>query len=136
MLVSNFSMGILGLIIVIAGYVAIGPVMQGILNVLSGGVNWVLEHKLLPLLSIFVAPAQVLFLNNAINHGIMAPLGLEQVAAAGKSILFLVDPNCGPSVGTLLAVSIFGRGMAKRTAPMAAIIAGIGGIGKYIFHSY
>lgn len=126
MLVSNFSMGILGLIIVIAGYVAIGPVMQGILNVLSGGVNWVLEHKLLPLLSIFVAPAQVLFLNNAINHGIMAPLGLEQVAAAGKSILFLVDPNCGPSVGTLLAVSIFGRGMAKRTAPMAAIIAGIG----------
>lgn len=133
MLVSNFSMGILGLIIVIAGYVAIGPVMQGILNVLSGGVNWVLEHKLLPLLSIFVAPAQVLFLNNAINHGIMAPLGLEQVAAAGKSILFLVDPNCGPSVGTLLAVSIFGRGMAKRTAPMAAIIAGIGGIGEVYF---
>ena len=133
MLVSNFSMGILGLIIVIAGYVAIGPVMQGILNVLSGGVNWVLEHKLLPLLSIFVAPAQVLFLNNAINHGIMAPLGLEQVAAAGKSILFLVDPNYGPSVGTLLAVSIFGRGMAKRTAPMAAIIAGIGGIGEVYF---
>lgn len=133
MLVSNFSMGILGLIIVIAGYVAIGPVMEGILNILSGGVNWVLENKLLPLLSIFVAPAQVLFLNNAINHGIMAPLGLEQVAAAGKSILFLVDPNCGPSVGTLLAVSIFGRGMAKRTAPMAAIIAGIGGIGEVYF---
>lgn len=133
MLVSNFSMGILGLIIVIAGYVAVGPVMQGILNVLSTGVNWVLEHRLLPLLSVFVAPAQVLFLNNAINHGIMGPLGLEQVAEVGKSILFLVDPNCGPSVGTLLAVSIFGRGMAKRTAPMAAIIAGIGGIGEVYF---
>lgn len=92
MLVSNFSMGILGLIIVIAGYVAIGPVMQGILNVLSGGVNWVLEHKLLPLLSIFVAPAQVLFLNNAINHGIMAPLGLEQVAAAGYMSFAHLNP--------------------------------------------
>lgn len=133
MLVSNFSMGILGLIIVIAGYVAVGPVMQGILTVLSTGVNWVLERGLLPLVSVFVAPAQVLFLNNAINHGIMAPLGLEQVAEVGKSILFLVDPNCGPSVGTLLAICVFGRGMAKKTAPMAAIIAGIGGIGEVYF---
>lgn len=133
MLISNFSMGILGLILVIASYVCVGPVMEAILMVLSAGVNWVMERGLLPLVSVFVAPAQVLFLNNAINHGIMAPLGFEQVAEMGKSILFLVDPNCGPSVGTLLAISIFGKGMAKKTAPMAAVIAGIGGIGEVYF---
>lgn len=133
MLVNNFSMGILGLIIVISGYLAIGPVIQSVLTVLSAGVNWILAQGLLPFVSILVAPAQVLFLNNAINHGIMGPLGIQQVAETGKSILFLVDANPGPSVGTLLAISVFGIGMAKRTAPMAAIIAGIGGIGEVYF---
>jgi len=133
MLISNFSMGIVGLLLIIIGYAAIGPVMEGILTVLSLGVNAVLERGLLPLVAIFVSPAQVLFLNNAINHGIMAPLGLAQVAEAGKSILFLVDPNPGPSVGTLLAVCMFGKGQAKKTAPMAALIAGVGGIGEVYF---
>lgn len=133
MLISNFSMGILGLVLVVAGYLAIGPVFRVILGVLSGGVNFILGHDLLPLLAIPVAPGQVLFLNNAINHGIMAPLGIEQVRESGRSILFLVDANPGPSVGTLLAITVFGRGMARRTAPMAALIAGVGGIGEVYF---
>lgn len=133
MLVSNFSMGILGLLIVIAGYYAIGPAFRVVLAILSSGVNFILAHDLLPLLAIPVAPGQVLFLNNAINHGIMAPLGIQQVAEQGRSILFLVDANPGPSVGTLLAITFFGRGLAKRTAPMAALIAGVGGIGEVYF---
>ncbi len=133
MLISNFSMGIIGLILTLAGYIVIGPIISTLIHLLSAGVNWTISKDLLPLISIFVAPAQVLFLNNAINHGIMAPLGLEQVAATGKSILFLVDANCGPSVGTLLAISFFGKGMAKKTAPTAALIAGIGGIGEVYF---
>ncbi|NIJ05156.1 PTS mannitol transporter subunit IICBA [Frigoribacterium faeni] len=133
MLVSNFSMGILGLLIVIAGYLAIGPAFAVVLAVLSAGVNWILANDLLPLLAVPVAPGQVLFLNNAINHGIMAPLGIQQVAEQGRSILFLVDANPGPSVGTLLAITVFGRGLAKRTAPMAALIAGVGGIGEVYF---
>ncbi|MGY4857700.1 PTS mannitol transporter subunit IICBA [Cryobacterium sp. AP23] len=133
MLISNFSMGILGLGLVLAAFVGIGPVIEGLIAILSAGVDWILAHNLLPLLAIFVAPAQVLFLNNAINHGIMAPLGIEQVDQFGRSILFLVDANPGPSVGTLLAISIFGVGMAKNTAPMAAVIAGIGGIGEVYF---
>ena len=32
-------------------------------------------NNLLPLASIFVEPAKILFLNNAINHGIFSPLG-------------------------------------------------------------
>ncbi|QKJ86094.1 PTS mannitol transporter subunit IICB [Paramixta manurensis] len=133
MLISNFSMGIVGLVITLAGYIIIGPIITALVHLLSAGVNWTIAHDLLPLISIFVAPAQVLFLNNAINHGIMAPLGLEQVAVSGKSILFLVDANCGPSVGTLLAISFFGKGMAKKTAPTAALIAGVGGIGEVYF---
>lgn len=133
MLISNFSMGILGLGLVLAAFVGIGPVIEGLIAILSSGVDWILERNLLPLLAIFVAPAQVLFLNNAINHGIMAPLGIEQVDQFGRSILFLVDANPGPSVGTLLAISLFGVGMAKNTAPMAAVIAGIGGIGEVYF---
>jgi PTS system mannitol-specific IIC component len=133
MLISNFSMGILGLGLVLIAYIGIGPVIAGLIAVLSTGVDWILDRNLLPLLAIFVAPAQVLFLNNAINHGIMAPLGIEQVDQFGRSILFLVDANPGPSVGTLLAISLFGVGMAKNTAPMAAVIAGIGGIGEVYF---
>jgi len=133
MLISNFSMGIIGLVITLAGYIIIGPIIEGMIHLLSSGVNWTIAHDLLPFISVFVAPAQVLFLNNAINHGIMAPLGLQQVAEHGKSILFLVDANCGPSVGTLLAISFFGKGMAKKTAPTAALIAGVGGIGEVYF---
>lgn len=133
MLISNFSMGIVGLIITLLGYLIIGPIISALIHILSAGVNWSIAHKVLPLISIFVAPAQVLFLNNAINHGIMGPLGLQQVAESGKSVLFLVDANCGPSVGTLLAISFFGKGMAKKTAPTAALIAGVGGIGEVYF---
>ncbi|MEI8672172.1 PTS mannitol transporter subunit IICB [Vibrio sp. SA48] len=133
MFVSNFSMGFVGLAIVILCYLLIGPIVQGLMTILMAGVNWTLDTGTLPLISIFVAPAQVLFLNNAINHGIMGPLGIEQVAEMGKSILFLVDANCGPSVGTLIAISLFGKGMAKRTAPTAAFIAGVGGIGEVYF---
>lgn len=133
MLISNFSMGIVGGIITLCGYLVVQPVITAILQFLSSGVNWALAHGIIPLLAIFVAPAQVLFLNNAINHGIMGPLGIEQVTEFGKSILFLVDANCGPSVGTLLAICIFGKGMAKKTAPTAALIAGVGGIGEVYF---
>jgi len=133
MLVSNFSMGIVGGIVTLLGYSTIKPVIATIFAFLSAGVTWALTHGVMPLTSIFVAPAQVLFLNNAINHGIMGPLGIEQVKEVGKSILFLVDANCGPSVGTLIGISLFGKGMAKRSAPTAAIIAGIGGIGEVYF---
>lgn len=133
MLISNFSMGIVGLVITLTGYIIIGPIIESLIHLLSAGVNWTISHDLLPFISVFVAPAQVLFLNNAINHGIMAPLGLQQVVEHGKSILFLVDANCGPSVGTLLAISFFGKGMAKKTAPTAALIAGVGGIGEVYF---
>ncbi len=62
MLINNFSVGILGMVMAILGYYAIGPVMSAILAFLSAGVNLLVQHSLLPLVSIFLEPAKVLFL--------------------------------------------------------------------------
>ena len=93
----------------------------------------ILNAHLIPLTSIFIEPAKVLFLNNAINHGILTPLGTEQVLSAGKSILFLLEANPGPGLGVLLAFMFFGKGAAKSSAPGAIIIHFLGGIHEIYF---
>ena len=122
MLVDNFSLGIIALLLAIAGYLLIGGIVEGLSDALGAGVNWMLKHKLNPLLSLIVDPAKVVFLNNAVNHGIMTPLGIQQAAEMGHSMLFLVDPNPGPGLGILLACWVFGKGMTKQSAPGAAVI--------------
>ena len=107
--------------------------MQALNAVLSGGVNWIIAKGLTPFANVFIEPEKVLFLNNAINHGILSPIGITQAAKAGKSILFILEPNPGPGVGVLLAYSFFGTGTAKRTAPGVAIIHVFGGIHEPYF---
>ncbi|CAH0154289.1 PTS mannitol transporter subunit IICB [Microbacterium foliorum] len=133
MLVNNFSAGILGMILAILGFFAFGPVMLGISAVLGAAVDWLVSLSLLPIVSIIVEPAKVLFLNNAINHGVFTPLGIEQAAENGKSILFLIEANPGPGLGLLLAFTFFGVGAAKASAPGAAIIQFFGGIHEIYF---
>lgn len=133
MLVDNFSMGIVGAIMMIVGFLAITPLFAAITNVLTVGVNFAMAHNIIPFTPIFVVPGQVLFLNNAINHGILTPLAVEQASHAGKSILFLVEANGGNWAGVVLAFMFFGKGMAKKSAPGAAIIHIIGGIGEVSF---
>ncbi len=133
MLIDNFSMGITMALMMILGYVVVEPVFSAILTVLMAGVQWLVSHNLLPFTSIFVQPAQVLFLNNAINHGIMVPIGIEEAAQTGRSILFLVEANGGTWLGLLLAFSIFGKGNAKKSAPGASLIMFLGGIGEVAF---
>lgn len=133
MLVNNFSCGILGIFLVLLAFFAIGPCVQAINAVLSAGVKVIIDNGLIPLASVFIEPAKVLFLNNAINHGILGPLGIVQAASAGKSILFMLEPNPGPGVGVLLAYTFFGTGIAKKTAPGVAIIHAFGGIHEPYF---
>ena len=133
MLVNNFSAGILGGLLAIIGLLGASPIVTALSNALGSGVDFIISLGLLPLVSIFVEPAKILFLNNAINHGILAPLAIEQAAEAGKSILFLVETNPGPGLGILLAFTVFGRGISKRTAPGAAIIQFLGGIHEIYF---
>ena len=96
MLINNFSVGIMGMVLAILGYLVIGPVMSGVLAILGGGVQFLVNHGLLPLVSVFIEPAKVLFLNNAINHGIFTPIATAQVTEAGKSIMYMLEPNPGP----------------------------------------
>ena len=133
MLVNNFSSGLIGFALAIIAYYAIGPVVEGATHLMAHGVETIINMHLLPLANIFIEPAKILFLNNAINHGILTPLGAEQAAQAGKSILFLLEANPGPGLGILLAFTFFGKGSAKSSAPGAIIIQFLGGIHEIYF---
>ncbi len=133
MLVNNFSAGILGGILAILSLWAVGPAVNTFTGWLVYGVDWMIEAGLLPLTSILIEPAKVLFLNNAINHGVLSPIGIEQVQEAGQSILFLLEANPGPGIGVLLAYMFFGKGVAKRSASGAGIIHFFGGIHEIYF---
>lgn len=126
MLVNNFSAGIIGMILAILAFLGIGPIVEALSKMLAAGVNFMVVHDMLPLASIFVEPAKILFLNNAINHGIFSPLGIQQSHELGKSIFFLIEANPGPGMGVLLAYMFFGRGSAKQSAGGAAIIHFLG----------
>ena len=134
MLINNFSVGIIGMLLAMFGYVAVGPVMTAILTVLSAGVAFLVKHSLLPLVAIFIEPAKVLFLNNAINHGIFTPLATAQAADTGRSIMYMLEANPGPGLGVLLAYMFFCKDKeTKDSAPGAVIIHLLGGIHEIYF---
>lgn len=133
MLVNNYSVGIIGALLAIAGVVVVGPVVMQLTEIFGSAVDALVSNGLLFLTSIVIEPAKVLFLNNAINHGVLTPLGTIDVESTGKSILFLLEANPGPGLGILLAFTFFGKGNAKATAPGAIIIHFFGGIHEIYF---
>jgi mannitol PTS system EIICBA or EIICB component len=133
MLVDNFSAGIIGGIMAVLGMLSIGPAVQSITKGLGNGVQFLLDAHLLPLVSVIVEPAKVLFLNNAINHGVLGPLGVAQAAKTGKAIEFLIEPNPGPGLGILVAIMLFGVRAMRSTAPGAIVIQFLGGIHEIYF---
>ena len=133
MLVDNFSAGILGMLLAILGFFGVGPIVSAFTRGAGNAVNFLVDNDLLPLTSLLIEPAKVLFLNNAINHGVLTPLGTTQALETGKSILFLLETNPGPGLGVLLAFMFFGRGAARASAPGAAIIQFFGGIHEIYF---
>jgi PTS system mannitol-specific IIC component len=133
MLIDNFSLGILALLLAIAGFYGVGPVVDYLAKEAGHGVDWLIAHSLLPLASVFVEPAKVLFLNNAINHGVLAPLAIQEAASKGKSILFMVESNPGPGLGVLTAYLLFGPRSLRPTVPGAMIIHFLGGIHEIYF---
>ncbi|MEO5661767.1 MAG: PTS mannitol transporter subunit IICB, partial [Nocardioides sp.] len=133
MLVNNFSAGIWGMLLAVFGFFAMSPIVSWIADRLGEGVDWLVGNDVLPLTSLIIEPAKVLFLNNAINHGVLTPLGANEVVEKGKSVLFLLEANPGPGLGLLLAYMVFGKGLAKASAPGAAIIHFFGGIHEIYF---
>lgn len=133
MLVNNFSSGIIGFILAIVAYLAIGPVFSGLNSAMATGVEWIIDAGLLPLTNVFIEPAKILFLNNAINHGIFTPLGAQQTAETGRSIIYLLEANPGPGLGVLAAYMAFGKGSARSSSFGATIIHFFGGIHEIYF---
>jgi len=133
MLVDNFSAGIIGGAMAVLGMLSIGPAVQALTNWLGSGVQALINAHLLPLASIIIEPGKVLFLNNAINHGILAPIGVAQAAIHGKAIEFLMEPNPGPGLGILLACLLFGPRAMRASVPGAIIIQFLGGIHEIYF---
>lgn len=133
MLVNNFSLGIIGAILALIALVGVTPLVAGLNKAMEVGVGFFVDRKILPLTSIFIEPAKVLFLNNAINHGILSPMGIQQVEEVGKSMFFLLEANPGPGLGILLAYCLAGKGSAKSSAPGAVIIHFLGGIHEIYF---
>jgi PTS system mannitol-specific IIC component len=133
MLVNNFSAGIIGAALAVLAYLGIGPVVQAVSDALASGVEALINAHLLPLVNILIEPGKILFLNNAINHGVLGPIGLDQASKAGKSIIFMLESNPGPGLGILLAYWLFGRGTVKQSAPSAIIIHFFGGIHEIYF---
>jgi PTS system mannitol-specific IIC component len=93
----------------------------------------VVDAEALPLAALVIEPAKVMFLNNAVNHGVLGPLGVQQAAETGSSILFLLEANPGPGLGILLAYFVFHRGTIKQSAPGAMLIHFFGGIHEVYF---
>jgi PTS system mannitol-specific IIC component len=133
MLVSNFSAGVLGLGLILAGYTVVGWAVMGVTTSLSAGARAITNAGLLPLIALIIEPGKVLFVNNAINHGVLAPLGIAEARQAGKSIFFLLESDPGPGLGLLTAYALFGKGAAKSSSPGAIIIHFFGGIHEMYF---
>ncbi|SFV41638.1 PTS mannitol transporter subunit IICBA [Ligilactobacillus acidipiscis] len=133
MIYNNFSAGIMGMLLAILAQAVVGPFVVAGSKFMSSGVDWIISVHALPLANLFIEPAKILFLNNAVGNGILVPLGIQQASSAGKSVLFLLESNPGPGIGVLLAFCLFGKGSAKSSAPGAAIIQFFGGIHEIYF---
>jgi mannitol-specific phosphotransferase system IIBC component len=133
MLVDNFTAGILGAAMALAGLWGVGPVVERLTQWAGNAVDFLVDHSLLPLAAVIIEPAKVLFLNNAINHGILGPLGVTEAAESGRSILFMLESNPGPGLGVLLAYMFFGPRALRPTVPAAIVIQFLGGIHEIYF---
>ncbi len=133
MLINNFSAGILAIVLILIANVVIGPVVTGISNVAGAAVDWMVSMRLLPLAAIIIEPAKILFLNNALNHGVLGPLGVAAAQETGRAIHFLLETNPGPGLGLLIAFYVAGKGMLKESSPGSMVIHFLGGIHEIYF---
>jgi PTS system mannitol-specific IIC component len=133
MLIDNFSSGIIGGAMALVGVFVLGPIVFFISNMFGSAVNALVSANLLPLVSVIIEPAKVLFLNNALNHGVLTPIGADQAADAGKSIMFMLEANPGPGLGILTAMLLFGPRAIRPTVPAAMVVHFLGGIHEIYF---
>ncbi|AHG61559.1 PTS mannitol transporter subunit IICBA [Buchnera aphidicola] len=133
MLVNNFSIAIFGILLAIISFFTIGPFIEWISHFLESLIKVIVSQNLLPFISIVIEPAKIFFLNNAINHGIFSPLGIQDASDNHRSIFFLIESNPGPGLGVLIAWFFFGKGELRKSSGGAAIIEFLGGVHEIYF---
>lgn len=133
MLVNNFSIAIIGILLTIISFFFIGPFIQWMSNYLGSLIKIIINYNLLPFIACIVEPAKVFFLNNAINHGIFSPLGIQEISENKSSLFFLIESNPGPGLGILIACFLFGKEELYKSSGGAAIVEFLGGIHEIYF---
>ncbi len=133
MLINNFDAAILAVILILIANVIIGPIVSAFSNAAGAVVSWLIQARLLPLAAVLIEPAKILFLNNAINHGVLSPLGVAAAKESGRAIHFLLETDPGPGLGLLIAFWVAGKGMLKDSSPGSMIIHFLGGIHEIYF---
>ncbi len=133
MLTNNLAAAILGAILAMLNFVIVGPMMSLLNHVVATGVSFIIDSGFLFLSAVIIEPAKVLFLNNALNHGLLSPLGMQYALETGKSTLFLLETNPGPGLGVLFAYMLYGPRESRRTASTASVIHVFGGIHEIYF---
>jgi PTS system mannitol-specific IIC component len=133
LLINNFSLGILGVIMTLLAMLGVGPFVTALSGAAGSLVQGLVNSGFLPLVDLIVEPAKVLFLNNALNIGVLAPLGAAAAQASGRAIHFMLESNPGPGLGLLVAFWVAGKGLLKESAPGSIIIHFLGGIHEIYF---
>ena len=133
MLINNFSAAILAVLLALFGNLVIGPVVVSLSTAAGNVVDAMVKARLLPLAAIIIEPAKILFLNNALNHGVLSPLGVAAAEKTGRAVHFLLETNPGPGLGLLIAFYVAGKGMLKQSATGSMIIHFLGGIHEIYF---
>ncbi|MGY6172289.1 PTS transporter subunit EIIC [Candidatus Mycoplasma pogonae] len=136
MLIKNFSLALIAIALGLIMFFAWAWVMFGITFVLTSIIKGFGTNKYIaPLMTIFTEPTRTIFLNNALNHGVLSPIGLNQVQGlqeagteAARSIFFLYGGNAGPGFGLLIAYAVFKKGQERTNALGSSVIQLIGGI--------
>lgn len=141
MLVKNFGIGLFGISLALFTFFGWGWIMWGITWVMTYIISLFGDNRwIAPLMGIFTEPVKVSFLNNALNHGVLGPIGYNEIAkqteegiANPRSIFFLFDPNPGPGLGMLLAFVVFTKGENRYNAAGSSLIHTLGGIHEVYF---
>ncbi len=132
MLVKNVVIAIIGTMAALFAYFIVTPILAVGTHGLNQFVDILIRNQMLPFIGLFIEPAKVFFLNNGLNHGILIPLGMEQLQQTGQSVLFLLETNPGPGLGILIAYYIK-KEKERRNFTSCMVIHFLGGIHEVYF---
>lgn len=133
MITANVSVGVIGSLLFLVSYFLLAPLFEGISQVSYQVVDFFVRNNVFAGIHLILEPMKVFFFNNIINHGLLTPLGIEDAAVHGSSLLFLIETNPGPGMGVLIAYCWLGAKTIRTNAATALVVQALGGIHEVYF---